>query len=77
MKNKKKGAIELFKLRNKMVGRRHVTKSDFKEEIRKIADNDVAFEYLVFELGCSVLTKALLKEKKKREEEKKRRKEKK
>lgn len=40
-----------------------VWKSEIEKEIRKLADNDEGFKDTVFELGCSVLAKAYLKEK--------------
>lgn len=41
-----------------------VWKSEVEKEIRKLADNDEGFEDTVFELGCSVLAKAYLRERK-------------
>lgn len=41
-----------------------VWKSEVEKEIRKLADDDEGFEDAVFELGCSILAKAYLKEKK-------------
>lgn len=37
-------------------------KQELKSEIRKLANNDEGFEYVVFELGCSVLAKEYLKQ---------------
>ena len=45
-----------------------MTKSDFEWEIAALADEDEAFEDIVFDFGCSVLAKELAKEKKKRKE---------
>lgn len=41
-----------------------VLKSEVEKEIRKLADNDEGFEDTVFELGCSLLAKAYLRERK-------------
>lgn len=63
---KKKELVEAFKSRVKETD--CVTKSDFEWEIAALADEDEAFEDIVFDFGCSVLAKKLAKEKKKRKE---------
>ena len=48
-------------LANRIYGRKG-SKSVIRNEIRTLSDNDESFENVVFELGCSALAKAYVKE---------------
>lgn len=66
IKTKKKEALAVLKshiVDGKIDVETMALRSEAESEIRKLADKDDGFEDAVFELGCSVLAKAYLKEK--------------
>lgn len=55
----KKDAVSSFEVRVESAN--FSSKKDCMEVIRQLADEDESFENVVFELGCSVLSKELYK----------------